>query len=239
MPAPTQPTFLSLQQDVLNRIGENVNSPVAQLPSGTGGAPTFDTLFAVRRYLNEGKNILAGECYPVFEDAGFTYPVGAKSYPYPLLATADGASVKGVYAVAVGGINLPFVSRERAFVNAVATAVGTPAYFSRVGSGSLALYPLPSAATVATASAIVIPPDMVADTDVAAWLRPDLARLLVFYAAFMVATIGIDDKALGPRAAGWEKEWEEGKARLLVMLKESDPSMAALFFGVGDPTRSK
>ena len=239
MPAPTQPTFLSLQQDVLNRIGENVNSPVAQLPSGTGGAPTFDTLFAVRRYLNEGKNILTSECYPVFEDAGFVYPVGAKSYPYPLFSTADGASVKGVYAVQIGGVSLPFVSRERAYVNAVAQAIGTPVYFSRVGSNSLALYPLPSAATTATASAIVIPPDMVADTDVAAWLRPDLARLLVFYAAFMVSTIGLDDKTLGPRAAGWDKEWQEGKARLQETLKDSDPSMAALFFGLGDPARSK
>jgi len=239
MPAPTQTTFLAMQQEVLNRIGENTNSPVAQLPSGTGGAPTFDTLFAVRRYLNEGKNILCGECFAVTEAAGFTYPVGAKFYPQSALSTADGASVKGVIAVQVAGVDLPFVSRERAAINRISTVAGTPQYFSRVGSAAIALYPLPSASTACTADCVVLPPDLVADTDVAAWLRPDLYRLLVFYAAYMVSAAAVDDKSLGPRAAGWKAEWEEGKARLQVMFQESDPSMAALFFGLGTPARSK
>lgn len=231
MPAPTQPTFATIQQEVLSLLDEAGNTPIGQLPSGTGGAPIEDTTTAVKRYLNQAFKRMARRAVPIIMDGTFTLPAGNRSFRLSQVVTPDGSGMFGVVRVGVAGSSdLAPASVSYLNIYKRINAPGTPSNFYRTGQEGIGIAPYPTAATNLTMTGFVVPADLVNDADTAFWLSPDLQELAAYYAAGRVAMKAMNDPNVGPRAQMWKAEYEEGEARLIRTLRASDPATASLFF---------
>jgi len=238
MPAPTQYTFLTMQQEVLLILDQATNSAIGDLPSGSGGLVTQGTTATLKTFLNEGLKRLARRAYPIQQDATITVSANTKTFPVTSIVTADGSSMFAVLRLGVGGADLSKAGISYLNIYRLLNAPGVPANWYRSGQGSIGLAPYPTASTAVTVTGFVTPPDLSADGDTAGWLEPDLYKLPVFYAAARMGMKGAQDASLAPRAELWMKEFEEGEEMLRQRLKVYDPPTASLFFGIPEIARS-
>ncbi len=80
-------TLLDLEMDVLNRLGENFNSTLGDLATGTGGPVTIATLTpsgsstasTIKSLLNEEAALIARTCYPVPETGTMIWTAGTRT----------------------------------------------------------------------------------------------------------------------------------------------------------------
>lgn len=242
MPVPTQPTLLNLRERVLNLLNEANNTQGGAQPSGTGGVVTSTTTEYLTLKLNEAKNILTREAWPVEGQATVTFPAGKRSLIFAAMSTADGSAVINCLEVYGPDGLLTLADRSHISINTMPgstakwiNATGAARYWYRSGGAGIGLAPFPSADTALTLDAYLIPPDMVADTDTPAWLTTDLSRLLVFYAAYQYCRKNTGDNKLDAMIEGWMSEFERGKQILQNRFYAADPALAMLLIGVSGP----
>ena len=222
-------TLASLQMDVLARLGEAANSSAGSLETGTGGAAVLTTAATAAQYLNDGAADLARAAFPIVSGGTFSWPAGAQSSLLSLFTTPDGTTLWYARGLSWGGAALTHCSRsalENYYPTWAADAPGTPLYWYDTGQNGVGLYPIPSAAQTVAVSGFALPPALVNASDVPAWLPPDLANLLVFYAATMIAEKNLEDPSLAARIDIWRGEYERGKSALLAKLAAADPLLA-------------
>jgi hypothetical protein len=112
---------------------------------------------------------------------------------------------------------------------------GTPAFWFDQGEDGIGLYPHPATTQTVTVSGLAVPKRLALDTDVSGWLLPDLAKLLVFYAAAMIGLKNLQNALLQARAPLWRQEYEAGKSALLTRLLQTDPILARAHYPLPTP----
>ncbi len=225
-------TFLQLRQKTLSRINEANNSAVGALLSGGDGTLIADTASALGDYLNEGAADLARTCYPL-EATGTATGVATGLVPLATLITPDGGYLWAIRNVKFAGVAVQRSSRSYAeiyYPSLITAAVAQPILWYMNGSVSLGLAPAPSAAGIVIALGFEVPPKLVNDTDVAAWLEPDMEKLLIFYAAAQICLKNMEDQSLAQRAEVWMQMYDDGKAQQKARLKATDPALYAAHF---------
>jgi hypothetical protein len=222
-------TLANLRGDVLSRLNEAGNSSAGNLETGDGSAATITTAATITQYLNEAAADLARTAFPVVNVGTFAWPSGAQAAVLSNFAVADGSTLWAARGVVWNGQALTHCSRsalENYYPTWAADAPGTPLFWFDTGQNGISLYPIPSATQNVVANGLAIPPPLASDGDIPAWLPADMAKLLVFYAAYMIAAKNAEDASLASRVEIWRGEYESGKAELLGRLAMTDPLLA-------------
>ncbi len=240
MPVPPQPNLLQLRQRVLNLVDEVANTEGGALPSGTGGTDTAGTTDFLTYELNQAKNIVAREAWPLRAFETVTFPAGQQVLGFAAMSTPDSSTV--INCLRVASASGPLTLSDYSFLSInspagvslpYADTAGVPLYWYREGNSGIGLAPYPSATTTLTLTAYIVPPDMINDGDMAAWLAPDLTRILVFYAAAMYAKKNTTDSSLAAYADIWMAEYERMKQSLQHSFVAANPKLAEMLLGVG------
>ncbi|MEO7714973.1 MAG: hypothetical protein ABIY70_02120 [Capsulimonas sp.] len=216
----------ALQRDVLSRLNEADNSSAGNLETGTGMGATVATAATITQYLNEAAADLARSAFPIVQAGTFSWPGGAQAALLSVFTVPESLTLWFARGVAWGGTALTHCSRsalENYYPTWAADAPGTPLYWYDTGQNGIGLYPIPSASQTVVANGFVLPSPLVDADDEPSWLPSDLTKLMVFYAAVMIAQKNLEDPSLAARADLWRAEYERGKAQLLSKLAASDP----------------
>lgn len=228
------PTLTDLQNDVLSRLAEPLNSKAGDLPAGGGSTITIPTLDTITQYLNEAQEDLARGCYPVLDYGTATVPMGTQSFALSGLTVPSGNSLWVARGVSWNGIPLARCSRsalEVWYPTWVTDVTGTPAYWYDQGEDGIGLYPRPSTTQATLVNGLAVPARLSLGTDTPAWLQADRTPLLVFYACSMIAAKNLQNDVLSARGPLWRQEYEAGKAALLARLRARDHMLASAHFG--------
>lgn len=240
MPVPTQPTLIQMRQRALNLVSEAANTEGGALPSGSGGTDTANTDDFLTYELNQAKNIIAREAWPLRAFGQVTFPGNQQVLGFAEMSTADGSTI--INCLRVSGPGGPLRLSDFSFLSIntppgspipYADASGVPLYWYREGNSGIGIAPYPTADTVLNISAYYVPADMVGDSDTAAWLAPDLVRVLVFYAAAMYAKKNTNDNSLAAYSDIWMGEFDRMKQQLQSAFVAANPKLAELLIGVG------
>jgi len=229
-----------LRSDVLSRLGEPSNSRAGDLPNGTGGAAEIITAATITQYLNEAQEDLARGCYPILDYGTITVPAGTQSFALAVVSVPSGNSLWAARGLSWNNLPLQRCSHsalEVWYPTWVTDITGTPQYWFDQGEDGICLYPRPSATQTVMINGLALPKRLVEDTDAPTWLQSDLAKLLVFYAASMIAVKNAQNAALQARAPVWRQEYEAGKSELLARLWSNDPHLAGAHYS--QPAESK
>lgn len=232
-------TLQTLQNDVLNRLNEALNSPAGALVTGVGGTPTQATPDTITGYLNEAAADLARTCWPLRSTASATIPVGSPTaeyyVPFNTLANtaAGGGNLWAADNVYYGTALLVRISRK--LLNSYQPTypidpVGVPAYWFPAGIDGIGIAAKPSASTLLTIAGLALPPPLVNPTDTVTWLDSDLTRYLSYYAAYYLAVKNMEDPSLSNRAEKWLDEYKKGQLKMGERSLRTDPATMAQFF---------
>ena len=230
----------SLIQDVKSRLGETNSTRAAQLDSGVDTTPLVTSDGTITNYLNEAAADVARWTWPITGSATVTLSIGSAGVPYSTLIDSIGRQVHLAQTVVAGGTLLVEAAEQilRRWLGADFQSVGAPLYWYDSGVG-IGLDTEVVSSTSLTATGFVLPRPMAESSDAVDGLPDDLAKLLVFYAAAMVAAKNAEDPSLGPRVAEWMAAYTNGclQARGRVMAR--DPEMAMAYFAVGGAVGGK
>lgn len=223
------PTLADLQAAVLNLLSEGQNSPAAAFTPGDGTALVQSTNVTITSWLNEAAADLARGCYPVDDFGTLTVPTGTQSFSLSSLTVTSTNVLWAVDGVTWGTVSLrPVdVSVLRSYYKTWTTdANGTPKFWYWQGNDGVGLYPKPSSQVSTVVYGLAVPKQLSSSLDTAAWLEPDLDKLLIWYAAAKVSMRNLQRADLAQRGQVWMGMYEAGKAALLDRLWARDPLRA-------------
>ena len=229
-------TLAGMQLDVLSRLGEAANSPAGNLESGTGGAAALTTMATIAQYLNDAAADLARSAFPILGAGTYVWPAGVQSALLSLFTVSGAAALWFARGVSWNGSALTHCSRsalENYYPTWAADAPGTPLYWYDTGQNGVGLYPVPSVSQTVAVNGFALPPPLVNAADAPAWLPSDLANLLVFYAAAMIAEKNLEDASLAARIEIWRSEYTRGVSALMAKLAAADPLLARTLASAG------
>ncbi len=224
-------TLAALLQDVKSRLGETNTTRAAQLDSGVDATPIVTSDATIAAYLNEAACDLARWSWPIPGTGMATLTAGGSRVGYDALADGAGRRLHLANRVAVGGTPLAETAQEilRRWQDGAFGAAGTPSYWFVDGDG-IGFDKSPDTDLAVTAGGFLLPLPMTAPDDVVDSLPDDLAPLLVYYGAAMVAAKNAEDPSLGPRVAEWMAAYGKGANAVKARAMGRDPETAAVFF---------
>lgn len=229
-------TLQSLQDDVLNRLNEALNSPAGALQSGTGGASTIATSDTIIGYLNEAADDLCRSCWPLFATGSASLTSVSTGELITSFSSLTGTGVGNLWAarkVYYNGLELQRQSRsviDVAYPTLVVDASATPLFWYPAGLQGIGLAPRPSAGASLVVNGLALPAPLVETTDAVTWLDADLTRFLSMYACYYIAIKNMEDETLANRAQAWLAQYQAGQKMLGERLLKADSSTLAQFY---------
>lgn len=162
-----------------------------------------------------------------------TTTIGSISGTAAILALSPAATgvTGGTWNLSAGSLTYTERSAlERANPSWLTAATSTPQYWYQNGE-NIGVYPRPSAAGTLKVDGFAVPTALTSDTsDTSSWLIDDLTHLMVWYAAFKLATKNLEDGSLASRVKIWQQFYDQGRDDLWLKL---DPRIRKAHF----PTR--
>lgn len=231
-------TLLDLKKQVLSSLNEASDSPVGEFHAGDGSAAVVSTSDTITRYLNDACYDLTRYAYPLTGKGTASVAVGQRVVALQAFTVTGGGTLWAARQVQYGAINLEKANRsyvEIYYPEYAPEGTGIPKYWYFDGSAAIAVAPIGNALTTVTVSGLITPATLVADTDALTWLQGDLYKLIVYYAAYMVAFKNLENPSLKERAPLWEKMWQDGKENLLGKLAADDPRLFRAHFQTPGP----
>ena len=226
-------TLLDLKKQVLSTLNEASDSPVGEFHAGDGSSAVVSTSDTITRYLNDACYDLARYAYPLSGKGSFTVNNNQRVVPLSSVILTGGATLWAARQVQFAGNPIERANRSYAeiyYPEYATEGTGVTKFWYFDGSGAIALAPIPASGGVLTVSGLITPAPLVADTDALTWLQPDLYKLIVYYAVYMIAYKNLENDSLKERAPLWQKAWSDGKSELLSNLSVSDPRLYRAHF---------
>jgi hypothetical protein len=231
VPAIAYPYKLSdLRNQTLTLLSENSDSAAPAFFSGVSTTPVISATDQLNLLLNQAQEDIARTCYPLADTATVSPSIGQASVPFSSMAIASGGVLWTARTVTWGGALLKHV--DRSAVEIAPPPGNAPTLWSEQGSDGVMLWAVPGSVQSLVTTGLKIPARMVNDTDSPTWLEPDLAIMLPWYAAFMVAEKNLQNAALQARAGQWRGEYQQVKNELLTRVWNMDPLLAQAHFGL-------
>jgi hypothetical protein len=221
-------TLTQLQNDVLSRLNLASTSHRGDLDSGTSTTPTITTTATITQYLNEAAAVLATTCYPIKDTGTYAWAANTKSVLLTGLTVSSSQTLwlatDVKYTVDLQG-PVSIAALKQYHPDYLTPSATAPANWYVQGDG-IGIYPVPSAGPVTiTVQGYAIPAALAGSGTAAAWLRPDLEKLMVFYAAWMIAFKNSSDNFLEEYGVKWNAEWLKGCMALWAKLTDYDRNM--------------
>lgn len=227
-------TLLSLRQEVLSMLGQNAITIAGDLPSGDGTAATYSTTETLNDFINQISEDICRTCYPLNDEGTVSVATGTATVPLSTVVCTSGNTLWAARGVAWNDAMLEHTSREAAEIwydDWLTGTLSTPLHWSGQGSGAVNLYPRPSNTGTLTASGFAVPVRLAADDDVATWLQPDLAIMLIEGACWKTAVKNMQNPDLASRAQVWQSYYEVKKAAQFLRVQTENPMLARMLVG--------
>jgi hypothetical protein len=210
--------FTDLRNETLRILNESTDSVIAELPSGTGSAPTLTNDDGILQYLNEAAIDMCRTCvYLPFEltvasHTGRTYDYSASRLVAPLTVSINASTTPITHC----GEN-----ELRAYNLGYMTATGVPTYWYEAGYNNIGFYTVPTTAIAFTASGAGYPTAITTSSGTFSFISDDLLmQALPAYAARKIALKNFDDPSIVGRTF-WGDLYDQIRMQLWAKL---DPS---------------
>ena len=222
-------TLVDLRNDtllLLNEVGTIANSPVGDLPDGSGGTDVVTTTVTIDQYINEAAAEMARSCVYIpttLSTAAFTgsaLPI-TNSIWFPMSVTVGTSSLQHTSDLRLRAWQPNFETFSGTFTLPNGGTTTSPTYWYRRDPLVVGIFP-----AVATSSTVVVygaglPATIT--TGVNATFAPDdvLRNTLPVYAAYKLAMKNLDDPSLAARIQVWQQWWFDSTQRLWNQLDSS------------------
>ena len=200
-------TLLDLRRDVLSLLGENSDSPIAELTPAAGGAAVRTSDAQITLLINQGADYVARKGFILQAQGTIAFSANDRNkyLTAATVSTTGARALRTVFSAAWAGSPLSYlgynVARAR-FGSILAVPGGTPKRWYRdiEGNQIIGLEPYPTASGTLTVYGAGLPTYLSADTDTFVWLPDDWARAVVCYAALQLCIKVQDDEETAQRA---------------------------------------
>jgi hypothetical protein len=213
--------FDDLRDETLRLLNESDDSVIAELPSGTGSAPTLTNNNGILQYLNEAAFDLCRTCVylpttlNVATHTGRTYDFSASALTYPI-------------TIHINGTTIPLTrcgeNELRSYDLNYTITSGEPTYWYEAGYNNIGFYSVPSTAISFIARGAGLPTAIAEGSGSFSFISDDLLmQALPAYAARKIALKNYDDPSIVGRTF-WGDWYDQVRMQLWSKL---DPSYKA------------
>lgn len=238
-------TEADLRNDVLLELGEQNDSTVAALETGTGAnAYTITSDARIMELLNDAKDEVCKTCFLLYGTATLT-TVSAGDGPTFPLSSFTTAGVKGMTRAlevfwtgnALSKSRVRYCNPDdfrRQYPDRATASTGSTLYWATpVGNpASVEVYQRPNVSGTLTATGYCIASDFATSADTFTWLPAEWHRVLVVYACAKICRQRLDDDQLAARGSSFALEYDEIRTRMRSLYA---PDVQAKFFDTWVP----
>jgi len=171
--------FTELKNETLRLLNESNDSVIAELPSGTGSAPTLTNSDGILQYLHEGALDLCRTCVylpttlTVASHTGRTYDFSASAMAFPLTMHVNASATPITHC----GEN-----ELRSYDLGYTATAGVPTYWYEAGYSNIGFYPSPATAISFIARGSGLPAKLIPVTATVALTVPTISGTNTFTA---------------------------------------------------------